>query len=563
MRSKQRTRDKVGPLKDKNDKIIVDDQQGADLLNDYFSSVFTKENIENVPQPEQKFKGIDNEKLINLDITEYDVLQKLTKLKVDKSPGVDGIHPKLLFELRHEIAKPIAELFVKSLNQGDVPRDWRDASITALFKKGNRSDPGNYRPVSLTSIICKIMESIIKDKIVEHLQKFNLLNDSQHGFIKGKSCLTNLLEYLENVTKVLDEGDPLDVIYLDFAKAFDKVPHKRLIKKLEAHGISGNVSRWIKNWLTDRRQRVNINGKISNWADVLSGVPQGSVLGPLLFLIYINDIDDGIMSKIWKFADDTKICKNIKNERDVEILRNDLKQLYKWSEDWQMLFNLDKCVVIHMGNKNKKGLYELGGQKLKSVEQERDLGIIIHSNGKTSEQCTMAANKANQILGMIKRNIKWKDKNIITKLYKALVRPKLEYCVQAWCPQLKKDQEVLEKVQRRATKMMEGFRYKTYEERLHETGLTTLVQRRKRGDLIETFKLVKGITQVNHEIFFTIHENIGRGNMYKFAKHRSRLNVRASFFSQRVVNDWNKLPNDVVSADSVNAFKNRLDKIKF
>ena len=131
---------------------------------------------------------------------------------------------------------------------------------------------------------------------------------------------------------------------------------------------------------------------------------------------------------------------------------------------------------------------------------------------------------------MIKRNIKWKDKNIITKLYKALVRPKLEYCIQAWCPQLKKDQEVLEKVQRRATKTIEGFRYKTYEERLHETGLTTLVQRRKRGDLIETFKLVKGITKVDHEIFFTINENIGRGNMYKFAKYRSRLNVRASFF---------------------------------
>ena len=407
------------------------------------------------------------------------------------------------------------------------------------------------------------MESIIKDKLVEHLQNFNLLNDSQHGFMKGKSCLTNLLEYFENVTKFLDQGDPLDVIYLDFAKAFDKVPHKRLVKKLEAHGIGGKISRWIENWLTGRRQRVNINGKASIWGDVLSGVPQGSVLGPLLFLIYINDIDDSIISKLWKFADDTKICHNIKSERDVEILRNDLKQLYKWSEDWQMLFNLDKCVVIHFGTKNEKHTYELGGQNLKNVEQERDLGIIVHSSGKTSEQCNMAASKANQILGMIKRNIKWKDKNSIIKLYKALVRPKLEYCIQAWCPQLKKDQEVLEKVQRRATKMIDGFRHKTYEERLSETGLTTLVQRRKRGDLIETFKLIKGITHVDYTNFFTINENMGRGHMYKFVKNRSRLNVRAHFFSQRVVNDWNKLPTNVVNADTVNSFKNRLDAIKF
>ena len=484
-------------------------------------------------------------------------------LKVDKSPGGDNIHPKLLYELRKNIAKPIAELYNKSIEQGEVPEDWRNATITALYKKGNRSDPGNYRPVSLTSIVCKIMESIIKDRVVEHLQKFSLLNDSQHGFMKGKSCLTNLLEYLENVTKTLDGGDPLDVIYLDFAKAFDKVPHKRLILKLEAHGISGNISKWIQQWLTGRKQQVNINGKISSWADVLSGVPQGSVLGPLLFLIYINDIDEGVVSKLWKFADDSKICSKVRNEADADILRNDLNKLFKWSQDWQMLFNVEKCVVMHMGGKNLNYAYELGGRVLNSTKRERDLGIIIHDSGKTSEQCASAANKANQILGMIKRNIKWKDKDVITRLYKALVRPRLEYCVQAWSPNLQKDIDLLERVQRRATKIIDGLRYKTYEERLYETGLTTLVQRRRRGDLIETFKLVKGITKVNYSTFFKLSENRGRGHTYKLAKDRARLNIRASFYSQRAVNSWNSLPEAVVGADSVNSFKNRLDKVKY
>ena len=177
----------------------------------------------------------------------------------------------------------------------------------------------------------------------------------------------------------------------------------------------------------------------------------------------------------------------------------------------------------------------------------------------------MAASRANQILSIIERNIKWKDKNSIIKFYKALVQPKLENCVQAWCPQLKKDQEVLEKVQisRRVNKMRDGFTHKTYEERLSEAGLTTLVQRRNRGDLIETFKLIKGITQVDYTHFFTINENMGRGHMYKFVKNRSKLNVKAHFFSQRVVNDWNKLPANVVYADSVNSFKNRPDAIKF
>ena len=342
------------------------------------------------------------------------------------------------------------------------------------------------------------------------------------------------------------------------------MPHRRLLKKLEMHGIGGNVARWITNWLARRRQRVSLNGKVSSWIDVISGVPQGSVLGPLLFLIFINDIDEGIVSKLWKFADDSKICNKVTNNMEAEIVRSDLNKLFQWSKDWQMLFNIEKCVVIHMGNKNSSFDYKLGGFKIKSTDVERDLGILIHKNGKVSEQCVMAAKKANQILGMIKRNIKWKNKDNIIRLYKALVRPRLEYCVQAWCPYLIKDIELLENVQRRATKMIDGFRYMNYEERLKETGLTTLTKRRRRGDLIETFKLIKGISQVDYNKFFTLsHDSKVRGHTCKLIKNRSRLDIRQKFFSQRVVTSWNQLPEEVVSADSVNSFKNRLDKIHY
>jgi hypothetical protein len=184
----------------------------------------------------------------------------------------------------------------------------------------------------LTSILGKVLESIIKDNLVHHLEKFKLLFDSQHGFRKGRSCLTNLLDFMENVTKYLDESQPVDIIYLDFAKAFDKVPYVRLFKKLQAHGIWGQTLNWIERWLTGRRQRVSLNKTFSEWQYVTSGVPQGSVLGPVLFLVYINDIDLGLFSKLSKFADDSKLYKSICSDLDRDSLQQDLDNLHQWSQ---------------------------------------------------------------------------------------------------------------------------------------------------------------------------------------------------------------------------------------
>ena len=214
------------------------------------------------------------------------------------------------------------------------------------------------------------MESLLKDAILVHLEKFKLIKNSQHGFTKGRSCFTNLLDFLEEVTATVDEGTPVDIIYLDFAKAFDKVPHQRLSHKLLAHGIGGDMQRWIKNWLADRRQKVCVNKIYSGWQEVRSGVPQGSVLGPLLFLIYINDLDEEVVSKVGKFADDTKMCRGVALDLEVEILRNDLNKMFQWSIDWQMLFNTDKCTVMHMGKNNLEHEYKLGGKVLRKSSKK-------------------------------------------------------------------------------------------------------------------------------------------------------------------------------------------------
>ena len=387
----------------------------------------------------------DQNNLTDIYISPEVIMKKLRRLVINKAPGIDNLVPKVLIETAEYICKPLSIIYNESLNCGIVPTDWKRANVTAVFKKGPKDSACNYRPISLTSQVCKVMKSIIKDRVVKHLNDFKLIRDSQHGFMRHKSCLTNLIKFYDTVEKMIDNGDAVDVVFLDFQKAFDKVPHQRLILKVKGFGIDGKILSWIKDWLCDRQQRVVLNGFMSDWSSVCSGVPQGSVLGPLLFVLFINDIDTCVSSKILKFADDTKLFRKVSSQADIEAIREDLTNLFRWSEDWQMLFNIEKCKVLHIGKNNGKEIFSMGGKVLESVEEEKDLGVIVNYDLKVSKQCTKVVKTAHRVLGMISRSFTYKDKVVILQLYKTLVRPHLEYCVQAWRPHLQKDIVLMER----------------------------------------------------------------------------------------------------------------------
>ena len=401
IKSKNNEESGIPDLVDKNDKITQDPTEKANLLNSQFASVFSNPNPEiQTPNEEQ------HPEMKKIKVTRNGVYKLLTNINENKATGPDNIPGKFLKMLAPEMSNIYTKLFQTSLDQGKVPDDWKTAKIMPIFKKGQKSNPSNYRPVSLTSITCKLLEHIIHSNIMDHFENHKILNNIQHGFRQKRSCESQLITTIDDFSNCLNNKSQTDSILLDFSKAFDKVDHKGLLNKMKSCGVSKEICKWSQSFLIGRTQTVIVDGHESNKISVESGVPQGTVLGPLYFLIYINDINQNLTpgTKIRLFADDSFLYREIKSENDCKTLQEDLNTLQKWEKTWKMEFHPEKCQLLKITNKTKpiNFNYYIHGKQLQETKQAKYLGVVIDSKLQWTEQNKTVTKKQTQFLASLK-----------------------------------------------------------------------------------------------------------------------------------------------------------------
>ena len=484
----------IGPF-EINGNITHDPKQKAEILKNQFESVFVPSNEEESwtdPLPHANETYLDD-----IIFTEDDLVKRIKEVRTSAAAGSDDFPAILLKKCADALKTPLYKLWRESLDLGQIADSHKKGIITPIYKGESRGNPKNYRPVSLTSHLIKIFEKILGNKLMEYLENNDKLNRNQHGFRCGRSCLSQLIEHQNRILEGLENNEDVEVVYLDFAKAFDKVHHGILLQKLRMVGITGKVYGWIKNFLSNRKQSVAVEGCMSSESNVTSGVPQGSVLGPILFLVHISDIDkEAHHCKVSSFADDTRIMKSIKDDSDRTLLQNDLNSIYQWANESKMKFNAGKFEMMRYqlrpSEESGPEYVTIDGQSIEQKKSVKDLGIMMADSANFSENIALVTKKAKNRASWILRTFQSRDKILMKTLLKALIYPIVEYCCQLWNPEMKYEIRNLENSQRYFTKRINGMQKKSYWERLKILKLYSLERRRERYIIIYTWKLLYG-----------------------------------------------------------------------
>ena len=553
----------VAPLKE-NGILTSDSTKKADILNRQYQSVFTQDkdiDSQDLPPPERQLPTMPD-----IQISLEGVTKLLMQLNPSKAAGPDQVPPSTLKEIAQEIAPIVQIIFQRSLDTGTLPKQWLTANIAPVFKKGEKYKASNYRPVSLTCICSKLLEHIVVSHLLDHLDSHNALADEQHGFRHRRSCETQLIQFIEELGKGIQGGGQIDLIIMDFTKAFDKVSHQRLLYKLEGFGVSPQVRKWIEHFLCNRSQRVIVEGCTSGDVSVDSGVPQGTVLGPTLFLLYINDLPEYVQCPVRLFADDCVIYNSIKSIDDTLTLQEDLAKLEEWEQNWKMDFNPSKCFAMNVTRKRKPLVvdYLLKNSVLTNTESSTYLGVTIRKDLKWDDHINRITSKANRTLGLVRRNIKTNNQEIKTTAFNTLVRPVLDYASSVWDPHLQKDIDKVQAVQRRAARFVcnRYHNMSSPSEMLTDLDWEPLIIRRQKIKLCTFYKIHYGLVDIVAPPYIHLAPPRARRShdLAYFEISTTTAYYRNTFYPSTVTL-WNSLPAAVATSPTLLTFKAALGPI--
>ena len=556
--SKLRSNKKIASIIDTHSNILTENNDIASAFNQYFIDVFDTSSPALASLPSVDLNPHDIFLL-------PDIKRVISNLKLSFSADDDNLSYGVFKKGGDGLIHVLLAIFNKSLSLQQVPCSWKIATVYPIHKSGSRQTLSNFRPISVTSTASRIMERLIRYRLMLLLPNYIL--ESQYGFRPRRSSEVALLRYNDYLTKTIDSAGTVDTIYLDFSKAFEKVSHTHLICKLSKYDFPPYLVTWVNNFLTNRFQKVNINGVSSDIASVSSGVIQGSVLGPLCFLLFTNDIDDIISNSLLiKYADDIKLSlashsDSLSQINRHKLLQDDLIRLHRWSVNNNMIFNVKKTHVLHFGRNNIKASYILGDKEILTSSFEKDLGVTFEKSLSFNLHICNIVKKANSRLGIILKIFKSKHVSSVLTLYKSYVRSILEYSSIVWSPYTLGNIDRIESVQKRFCNSIPSIRSLDYKDQLRVLTIFSLKARRLRYQLIFVFKIIKGFVDVNFDDYFqfsTAHST--RSHRLSLVPKFSRNNYRRFFFTVDIINFWNELSDTEINVESISNFKRSVER---